>query len=71
MAYIVKRTIDNDKAGADTHYFVKVEKPSSGDTICHGEFKPYNVNLDVGCEERWAPVGEHTEEAYRGDVETF
>jgi hypothetical protein len=71
MAKMVRYVQDNDKAGPDSYYFKKVETPQPGDTICHGEFRPYTHDLDVGCETRYTPVGEYTTEKYSGGTETF
>jgi hypothetical protein len=68
---IVRYQQDNHAAGRDEYYFKKVESPQPGDTICHGEFRPYNHDLDEGYEVRYTPVGEYTTEQWSGGTEKF
>jgi hypothetical protein len=72
MAFMVRYRKDLDHiGGSEEFYFKKVEKPQPGDTICHGDFRPYTVDLDVGTETRYTPKGDYTTEEYSGDVERF
>ncbi|MEW6279953.1 MAG: hypothetical protein AB1758_15090 [Candidatus Eremiobacterota bacterium] len=53
--YFVRRASDGPYAG---YYYVKVDQPEPGDVVCHGKFRPYEVdNGPYGSDTRYSPVG--------------